>query len=104
MKHIINVNGNIFFLDTELNNKNEELNGLIVDWNIISNYIIYKKNNLDNGLKVLIFCDSFLLNIIPLYLELFDEVYIAKKIYDVELIKLVNPNYVFEFRLERFLI
>jgi hypothetical protein len=73
-------------------------------WNIISKYIIYKKNNhIKNKKKVLIFYDSFLLNAIPLYIDLFYEVYMIKTIYNNNLIKLINPDFVFEFRVERFL-
>ena len=55
-------------------------------------------------IKVLIFYDSFLLNMIPIYIELFNEVYLIKKVYNNELIQLINPDYIFEFRVERFLL
>jgi hypothetical protein len=83
----------------ELENNNE-----FVNWNIISKYIIYKKNdNIKNKKRILIFYDSFLLSAIPLYLDLFFEVYMAKSVYNNDLINLINPDYVFEFRVERFL-
>ena len=74
----------------------------MVDWNIVSKYMIYKKNNLKN-FKVIIFYDSFLLNILPLYMELFNEVYMIKNVYSNQLIEMINPDYIFEFRVERFL-
>lgn len=102
MRHKINNNDNIMFFDYELNNKTDELNNLIVDWNIISKYIIYKKNK--NGYKVIIFYDSFILNILPLYIELFNEIYLIKSVYNNKLIDIIKPDYIFEFRLERFLL
>ena len=82
-----------------LENKNEFTN-----WNIMSKYIIYKKNiNSKPKIKIIIFYDSFLLNILPLYLDLFYEIYMIKEIYNNNLINLINPDYVFEFRVERFL-
>jgi len=83
----------------QLENNNEFAN-----WNIISKYIIYKKNvtNLPK-IKVIIFYDSFLLNILPLYLELFYEIYMIKEIYSNTFINLIKSDYVFEFRVERFL-
>lgn len=83
----------------QLENNNEFAN-----WNIISKYIIYKKNigNVTK-IKVIIFYDSFLLNILPLYLDLFYEIYMIKDIYSNKFINSIKPDYVFEFRVERFL-
>jgi hypothetical protein len=76
----------------------------IVSWEVISKYILYINNNiLKNKYKVLIFYDSFLLSTISLYMELFKEVYMIKSMYNEEIKKLINPDYVFEFRIERFL-
>jgi hypothetical protein len=96
-------NTDYLFYNYKLENKTDELQNQIVSWDIISSYIIYKNNNLKEKIKVIIFYDSFLLNIIPMYTELFNEVYLIKKQYNNELIKLINPDYVFEFRVERFL-
>jgi len=38
-----------------------------------------------------------------LYIDLFYEVYMIKTIYNNNLIKLISPDFVFEFRVERFL-
>jgi hypothetical protein len=106
-KYVIKNDNEIRFLNYELidetmtlENRNE-----FAHWNIISKYIIYKKNN--NSLpkiKVIVFYDSFLLNILPLYLELFYEIYMIKEVYDSKFINLIKPDYVFEFRAERFLL
>jgi hypothetical protein len=85
-----------------LNDETLLLENKIVGWDIFSNYIIYKKNN-DRKHKIIIFYDSFLINILPLYLNLFNEVYLIKNVYSNNLIDLINPDYVFEFRAERFL-
>lgn len=72
----------------------------------MSNYILYR-NNENNGeqkqYKVLLFYDSFLANVLDLYLKLFKEVYMIKDIYDRKYIEYIKPDYVFEFRVERFL-
>jgi hypothetical protein len=91
--------------DIILVDKTNDHIGELLDWPLISKYILYKKNdNITNINKVLIFCDSFLLSTLSLYLELFGEVYIAKKILDPKLIDIINPDYIFEFRIERFLL
>lgn len=100
-------NSDIRFLTYELCDKTnflEEQNDF-ARWDVISKYIIYKKNidKCDTQLKVIIFYDSFLLNILPLYFDLFYEVYLIKSVYDNALINLIKPCYVFEFRVERFL-
>jgi hypothetical protein len=105
--NVYNIKDNdIRFLDYSLIDKTSELadKNEFAHWLIISNYIIYKKNN-DNfpKIKVLIFYDSFLLSILPLYLELFYEIYLIKTVYDNDVINKINPDYVFEFRVERFL-
>jgi len=96
------INNEYIFYDYSLNNHTMELENKIVDWNIISKYIIYKKN-INKKNKVIIFYDSFLLSILPLYMELFNEIYMIKNIYNNDLINLINPDYIFEFRVERFL-
>jgi hypothetical protein len=104
MKHIIKNNDKYIFYDFNMQDKSLELENKIVDWNIISSHIIYKNNNYKTKNKVIIFYDSFLLSIIPLIIDLFNEVYMIKKVYDNNLINLINPDYVFEFRVERFLL
>jgi hypothetical protein len=101
----IQKNKNILFLNYELIDETEILEQQFVDWNIMSNYIIYIKNTEkeDCRKKIIIFYDSFLLNILPLYFELFYEVYMIKASYNNGLINLIKPDYVFEFRVERFL-
>lgn len=100
--YIIKNENSIRFLDYDLNDNTLLLENQNTTWDIISKYIIYKKNEKCKH-KILIFYDSFLLNTLPLYLNLFNEVYLAKTIYSNELINLINPEYVFEFRVERFL-
>lgn len=103
MKHIIKNNGQYIFYNYKIEDKTHELENALVDWNVMSSYIIYKNNNYETKNKVVIFYDSFLLSILPLYMSLFNEVYMIKNIYDNNLINLINPDYVFEFRVERFL-
>jgi hypothetical protein len=96
---------NLRFLDYQLRDKTSELIGKLVDWPIISNYIIYIKNiDISNRLKIIIFYDSFLLSSLSLYFDIFYEVWFIKNVYDNDLIKEINPDFVFEFRVERFLL
>jgi len=100
--YIIKNENSIRFLDYDLNDNTLSLENQNTSWDIISKYVIYKKNE-NCKHKVLIFYDSFLLSTIPLYLNLFNEVYLAKTLYNNNLINLIKPEYVFEFRVERFL-
>jgi hypothetical protein len=105
--YIIKNEKNIRFLDYNLNDETSLLENKNATWEIISKYIIYVKNdktNNNNKNKIVIFCDSFFLNILPLYLNLFYEVYIIKSMYSNTLIDLIHPDYIFEFRVERFLL
>ena len=102
-KYIIKKDDNINFLNYNLNNETNNLINNIVDWNIISNYIIYIKNKNKNKNKIIIFYDSFLINILPLFFDLFEEIYLIKSTYNNVLINKINPNFIFEFRVERFL-
>lgn len=103
-EYIIHSNGSLRLLDYKLNDITDTLNGVILHWNIISKHIIFKNNNeCNNNYKVLIFYDSFLLSSLPLYLEMFTNIYMIKSVYSNELIELIQPDYVFEFRVERFL-
>jgi hypothetical protein len=104
-KYVITKNGEIRILNKNLQDINEEIQGSVLSWDIISNNILYKKDNkCINKNKVIIFYDSFLLSTLSLYLELFEEIYMVKSIYDVNLINIIIPDYIFEFRVERFLL
>ena len=86
-------------LDKTIDNIHKNL-----DWNIISKYILFKQNiNCDNKSKVVIFYDSFLCSTLQLYMNLFYEVYFVKACFDIHIVNLINPDYIFEFRVERFL-
>ena len=105
IRYKISSDSHIRFLDYKLNDVTQTLNDRIVDWTIISNHIIYIKNpNIVNMKRVLIFYDSFLLHHIQLYLDHFYEVWFIKSIFSPTLILLINPDFVFEFRVERFLL
>lgn len=82
-----------------------EKNNEVAHWNLISKYIIYIKNeSVEPKKKVVIFYDSFLLHSLSLYFDLFYEIYFIKNIYNNEIINNIKPDYVFEFRCERFLV
>lgn len=96
----------LLFQDKTIENITSQLDNQIFTWDHVSKYILYKKNNNfenENKYKVLIFYDSFLLSTLSLYLNMFYEVYMAKTTFNPDLVNLVNPDYIFEFRVERFL-
>jgi hypothetical protein len=92
------------YIDNTLIDKTSDNVNKSLDWNIISKYILFKQNiNCDNKLKVIIFYDSFLCSTLQLYMNLFYEVYFVKTYFDNNIINIVNPDFIFEFRVERFL-
>lgn len=64
--------------------------------------VTYQKNNSGNH-RVVIFHDSFLVSTLPLYLNLFKEVYLVNSLLSKDIIQFIQPDFVFEFRNERFL-
>ncbi len=97
----------IFFIKIE-NNKfvdyTTSLVGNYVNWDIISKHIIFVENeSIKNNNKILIFYDSFLLHSIQLYFNLFKYTFFSKTIFSEELVDTIKPDYIFEFRVERFL-
>jgi hypothetical protein len=72
----------------------------------IKDKILYCKNNIVNKKynRVVIFYDSFLSSTVYLYLSLFREVYMVKSIFKRKIIENINPDFILEFRIERFLL
>jgi hypothetical protein len=87
----------------KINDFTDSLLGQNFGWSIVSDYIIYKKNENKPNHKVIIFYDSFLVSTLYIYLELFYEVYMVKNVFDKDVIEKINPDFIFEFRVERFL-
>jgi hypothetical protein len=100
----INNSSDIRILNHNLEDKTKELEDKneFLHWTIISNHIIHKNTN-PNTKKVVIFYDSFLLSTLPLYIDLFQNVYFIKEVFNTSLLNKIKPDYVFEFRVERFL-
>ena len=95
---------NMKFYDYEYNDKTNTLINTIFSWSVVSDYIIITKNlEVTNRLKVLIFYDSFLLSTLSIYMETFYEVIFIKSVYNNIIIDKYNPNYILEYRVERFL-
>jgi hypothetical protein len=101
LRHKINYKS-IKFYDYDFN-ENNNLNGVLVDWNILSNHIIITTNNNDNNFCVLIFYDSFLISSMTLYMKTFYKCIFIKNVYDEKFVKKYDCDYVIEFRVERFL-
>jgi hypothetical protein len=106
-RYIITPNSEINFLlfnENILEDKTILLDKKRLEWDELSTYILYKKNtNAENNHKVLIFYDSFLLSTMSLYLNMFNKVYMCKSTFNSDLVNHINPDYIFEFRVERFL-
>jgi hypothetical protein len=100
-------NAKIFFIKVENNNivdYTQKLIGNYATWDIISKHIIYVENeSIQNNKKILIFYDSFLLHSIELYFNLFKYTFFSKTGFSHEIIETIKPDYIFEFRVERFL-
>jgi len=76
----------------------------IVTWDVLSNNILFKKNkNYTLKKKVVIFYDSYLTHTLNLYKNVFEEIYLIKSIFSIELITKINPDFIIEIRAERFL-
>jgi hypothetical protein len=104
---IIYDNTKIFFIKIE-NNKvvdyTTKLVGNYSTWDINSKHIIFVENeSIKNNNKILIFYDSFLLHSMQLYFNLFKYTFFSKTCFSHEIIETLNPDYIFEFRVERFL-
>ena len=102
-RHRIKNEERIRFLDYKLNDITLLLENNIVSWDILSNNIICINNNVNNKLKVVVFYDSYLAHSLNLYFDIFDKTYFIKDTYSNDLINFIKPDYVFEFRIERFL-
>lgn len=97
-------NGNIRILNNSFKDITEDLENNTIDWNIISKYILYTNNSkCNNHFKTLIFYDSFLLSTLNLWMNTLSETYFVKSIFNPQLIDIIKPDYIFEFRLERYL-
>ena len=97
-------NVNINILNGLLDNVTDQYLNNIITWQILSDNIIESKNNNNgNNIKVLIFYDSFLIQIVPLIMKTFKHCFFSKTNINYNLIDKINPNFVLEFRVERFL-
>lgn len=103
MTYRIHNEGTIRTLDYMLNDKTVINNNKLLDWSIVSEFILYKHNLLATSKRVIIFYDSFLLSTLSLYLTMFKEVYAIKNVFSLRITELIKPDYIFEFRCERFL-
>lgn len=100
-----NIDSNIKILECNFSDISNEYNNKLINWNDIHDKIIHYINiNALNKKKIVIFHDSFLLPVIFLFTELFYEVYTLKKIFNTKFIDYIKPDYIFEFRVERFLL
>lgn len=92
-------------LDIDLNDISSKYYNEKISWDIINIVYLYKKNILYKiNKRVIIFYDSFLLAVINLYKDIFKEVFLVKEIFRNDIINKINPDFIIEFRVERFLL
>jgi hypothetical protein len=104
-KRVVSDEGKMRVLTKELKDITKDVEGQRVEWNnILSPYILFQRNEESEiNKKVIIFYDSFLVNTLSLYLEMFREVFLIKTEFQGHYVDIINPDYVIEFRAERFL-
>ena len=90
-------------LNNKLENVTQSYVGKIVNWDLISGPYMLYQSNLHKQFKIVIFYDSFFCGILPLFFYEFREVFFIKAAYNESTITKINPDYIFEFRVERFL-
>jgi hypothetical protein len=75
-----------------------------IGWNIISENILFKKNEKYKiKKKVILFYDSFLAQTVNLYKNIFEEIYLIKSFHDEKIINKIKPDLIYVFCIERFL-
>lgn len=104
---------NLSALNYDLVDETKINTGEIIDWYFVSKYIIHTKNKeVDNKYKIIIFYDSFLLSSLDLWIKTFYEVYFVKTAscqylfsssMNNNLIEKINPDFILEFKAERYL-
>jgi hypothetical protein len=102
-RYTIEKDSKIRILNYKFNDCTDKYYGNVIDWNLISQNILYTENKKGIQKKVVIFYDSFLLSTLSLYLEIFSQTYMIKDIYSSGILDKLKPDLVFEFRCERFL-
>ena len=101
---ILHSEDNIKIFNYELVDITQQFIGQPITWDIISNNIFYYNNpNITFKFRSVIFHDSFLLNLQRLYINTLSETYFIKDSLNIDLINKINPDYIMEFRVERFL-
>lgn len=102
--NVYNIENNYLILTYNFKHISDNYIGKLIDWECLSSNIIYKKNThfLCNK-RVVIFYDSFLVSSISLYKNLFEEIFLIKNNFDEELVNKINPDFIIEARVERFL-
>lgn len=100
----INDNSDVRILDYNLNDHTSEFNDQQIDWNIVSKYILHSEQDVGIDKKILVFYDSFSLQILDRLLKISNNVYLMKSSIYYPVINIINPNIILELHVERFLI
>lgn len=100
----INDNSDVRILDYTLNDRTSEFNGQEIDWNIVSKYILHSEQDVGIDKKILVFYDSFSLQILDRLLKISNNVYLMKSSIYYPVINITNPDIILELHVERFLI
>jgi hypothetical protein len=97
-------NVHIEIINRSLNNVTKYYLNNIINWDILSKDIIKSEYpECNNNLKILFFYDSFTIQIMPLLMKTFKHCFFSKTHLDYNLVNIIKPDFVLEFRVERFL-
>jgi hypothetical protein len=103
--YIITTHNNFKILDYSLNDVTSKFIGQTLSWNILTNYIIFYHNeNSETDYTSIIFHDSFLVKPYKLYINSLSNTFLIKNNFNTQIIDLIKPDYILEFRIERFLL
>lgn len=104
MTYKITDNSNIRIINPSLKDITSTLKDTIIGWELLSNNILYFNNTTSpRKFKTLIFYDSFLLSTLNLWMNTLSETYFIKSSFNPLIVNIIKPDYIFEFRVERFL-
>ena len=103
-KKTVELNAGFTFYDYKMKDVTSELGGQVLGWNLLRNHVMKFENRHNKSEFVtLIFYDSFLCTSLQLWGLTLSTTYFIKNKFDPYFVEMIKPDYVLEFRIERFL-